>query len=120
MTTISIHCVPSDSGGRIYQAVSGNRYGDGNTPGAALDAITPQLSEPEAGLLVVLQGNQADLYFSSDERDRLAALMQKWRNTRDRGADLPPDEQAELESLTQAELRATGRRAQAMADSLER
>ena len=57
---------------------------------------------------------QADHFFSDDQRRRLGELMEKWRAARDEARALPPDEQAELESLIDAEVRAAGERARAI------
>lgn len=55
----------------------------------------------------------ADEFFTADQQARLAELMTRWRQVRDAGATLPPAEQAELEALTAAELRAATARASA-------
>ena len=46
--------------------------------------------------------------------------MQKWRSSRDIGTEFTEIERAELGMLVQAELRATGQRAKAMADSMSK
>jgi hypothetical protein len=55
-----------------------------------------------------------DEFFTAQQQERLAALMERWRAARDAGASLPPDEQAELDALVQAEVRAAGERAAAI------
>jgi hypothetical protein len=55
MTTISIlrEAVTPDS--TAYRAVAGKRESVGRTAGEALDALTSQLSEDEAGTIVIVQ-----------------------------------------------------------------
>ena len=60
----------------------------------------------------------ADALFTEAQRDRLAALMAKWRAARDGGTPLPPDERAELDALTEAEVRAAAERAACLLRSL--
>jgi hypothetical protein len=60
------------------------------------------------------------IFFSADQQRRLAELMERWRVARDKGESLPGDEQAEFESLVEAELRAAAARAAALADALGR
>src|SRR5580693_1453593 len=99
MTTISILKEISSPGSAAYRAVSGNRESLGRTPGEALDALTNQLTEDEAGTIVIMQPSQPDHFFSSEQRDRLSELMSRWRDARDSDRQLPPDEQAELDAL---------------------
>jgi len=54
-------------------------------------------------------------FFTADQQRRLAKLMKRWRAARDSGETLPADEQSELEALIEAELRAAGDRAAALA-----
>jgi hypothetical protein len=44
--------------------------------------------------------------FSAEQQKRLSELMELWWIARDQGQDLPPDQQAELDSLVEAELKA--------------
>jgi hypothetical protein len=92
----------------------------GRTPGEALDALTSQLTEDEAGTIVIVQQAQPDHFFSSQQRDRLSELMSRWRDARDSDRQLPPDEQAELDALVQAEMEASAKRAEAIALELSR
>lgn len=50
-------------------------------------------------------------FFSAQQQQRLQELMARWREARDQGQSLPAIEQAELESLVEAELIAAGQRA---------
>jgi len=56
---------------------------------------------------------RSDRFFDEEHRLRLEYLMARWRAARDVGAVLPPEEQAELEHLVDAELSATTHRAAA-------
>jgi hypothetical protein len=117
MTSVSILPVPGREGEVSYQAVAGTRHSEGRTAGEALDALTAQLPEEAAGTLVVVQSRRPDSYFTSDQQERLAALMERWRGARDRGGVLPAEEQAELDALVEAELTAAAQRAAALADA---
>lgn len=120
MTTVSILAVPNDQGGRSYLAVAGDRRCDGKTPGEALDSMTAQLDQLESSTLVVLQNHLPDQFFTAEQRTRLEQLMTRWRAARDDGSEHSPEEQAELVALVDAEVRAAGRRAQAMVDELSK
>jgi hypothetical protein len=106
MTAISI--VPETNLG--YRAIAGQQQSTGRTPGEALDSLTAQLDKADSGTLIVVQQMRPDQFFSEAQRLRLAALMEQWRQARDRGEALPAAEQAELEQLTAAELEAARRR----------
>jgi hypothetical protein len=120
MTMVSITPVPTRGDRVFYQAVSGEKRSQGSTPGEALDALSAQLSEEEAGTLVIVQNLRPDRFFTDAQQQRLKELMDRWRAARDRGENLPPDEQAELDVLADAEVRASGDRAAALADELGR
>ena len=117
MTTVSILPVPAEEGGTAYRALSGQRRGAGKTPGEALDAI---LDQDESATLVVIQRNRPDRFFAAEQQRRLEELMARWRAARAAGSTLAPHEQEELEGLVEAEVRAAGRRAAALADELEK
>ncbi len=68
--------------------------------------------------MVVAQKYSPDRFFIAPQQVRLSFLMNHWRSARAAGTILLPEEQAELESLTEAELYASGERAGAMADEL--
>lgn len=117
MTTITI--IPERSAmGADYRAVAGRRYAVGKTPGEALDAMNAQLSAAESGTIVVVQNLQADVYFTAEQRRRLEALMNLWREARDRGSRLSVGDQAELDALVEAELDAATRRAADLSNGL--
>lgn len=47
-----------------------------------------------------------DELFTTEQQKRLSRLMNLWRTARDEGQTLSPKQQAELESLVEAELKA--------------
>lgn len=117
MTTVAI--VPiSANGGTTYQAVAGECHSEGRSVGEALDALTLQLPEDDGESLIVVQRFRGDAFFSAAQQARLRELMQRWRASRDRGDVLPADEQAELQSLVDAELAASAARSAKVAADL--
>jgi hypothetical protein len=119
MTKVSILPEPRDTGDITYRAIAGERQSVGKTAGEALDALTAMLPEDETGTLVVVQHLRPDRLFTAEQQERLKELMARWRAARDAGAALPPDEQAELDALVDAELRAATARAAALRKGLE-
>ncbi|HKI30618.1 MAG TPA: hypothetical protein VKA46_01905 [Gemmataceae bacterium] len=111
MTTISIMPECTTTGDRAYRAVAGQIQSVGKTPGEALDAVTAQLSEAETSTVVVVQSLRPDHFFTAAQQQRLAELMQRWRTARDAGQALPPEEQAKLDTLVEAQLRGAAARA---------
>ena len=85
---------------------------------AELDALTARTGPPQDTTLVVVQPMRPDTFFTADQQRRLAELMARWRVARDAGAALDPQEQAELEALVRAEVRAAGERAAALLHQL--
>jgi hypothetical protein len=120
MTKVAIVPIPTEKGGVSYRAVAGDKRSQGATAGAALDALTAQLTEEESRTLVVVQSGRPDRFFDASQQQRLAELMTHFRSAQDQGQVLAVGEQAELEALIEAELRASGARAAAMADELGR
>ena len=118
MNRVSITSVPLESNGISYFAVAGDKQSVGKTAGEALDALTPQLDAKKGVTFVVVQSGQPDEFFSLDDQRRIADLMTRWRLLRDEGSIIPQSLQDELNSLIEAELRASAARAQAMLDSL--
>jgi hypothetical protein len=55
-----------------------------------------------------------DQFFTAEQQQRLEELMARWRQARDAGLLLPQAEQAELDALVEAELRASMQRAAAL------
>lgn len=95
MTTITILPEKADS----YRALAGEKESTGRTAGEALDALAAQLDDDESGTLVIVQNRKADKFFTAEQQERLAELMQ-FREAR----NLSPEEERELESLVEAEL----------------
>lgn len=65
-----------------------------------------------------MQHLHSDSFFTAAQQRRLQELMARWRTARDAGKALPAAEQAELEALVQAELRAAGERARTLFQGL--
>lgn len=114
MTTVAILPISDASGKKIYRAIAGDKQSTGRTAGEALDALTAQLEDEEFSTLLVLQSFRPDWFFSAQQQQRLAELMSLWRTARDRGQELTPVEQAELDSLVEAELKAATARSAAL------
>jgi len=120
MTKVAILPIPTEQGNLSYHAIAGAKHAEGKTAGEALDALTAQLSADEASTLVIVQSLHPDRFFTAAQQERLAALMARWRTARDQGNTLPVAEQAELDTLIDAELRASAARAAALANTLGR
>jgi len=118
MTTVAILPVSDASGERIYRAIAGDKQSTGRTAGEALDALTAQLEGSEFSTLLLIQSFRPDWFFSAQQQRRLSELMSLWRTARDRGQALPPEQQAELDSLVEAELRAATARTAALVQQL--
>ena len=93
-----------------YRALAGERESTGRSAGEALDNLTSQLSDDEAGMLVVIQNLRPDAFFTAAQQQRLGELMSRWRAARD---SLDEEEQTELQSLIDDELSAARLRAEA-------
>ena len=106
MTTVAILPISNDSDGNSCRAIAGNQQSVGKTAGRALDALTAQLGETEFSALLVIQSFSPDRFFSAEQQKRLSELMNLWRETRDIGTVLLPEQQAELDTLVETELRA--------------
>lgn len=118
MTTIAI--VPDDpqASPPQFRAVAGELQSVGATVGQALDALTAQLGGLDETTLVVVQPMRPDALFTAAQQQRLAELMTRWRAARDAGTALPRQEQAELDALVEAELRAAAARSAALGRQL--
>lgn len=114
---VAIMPVPTPHGTTSYHAIAGQKQSAGATAGAALDALTAQLSADETGTLIIVQTFRPDPFFTAAHQQRLAHLMTKWRNAQAHATSLPPHEQTELETLIDLELDAATRRAAALADA---
>lgn len=116
MTRVAILPVTTDHGSTSYHAIAGTKQSSGATAGAALDALTAQLSTDESSTIVVVQSFRPDQFFTAAQQERLEQLMDRWRAARDSDLSLSAQDQAELESLIEIELQAATRRTQALAD----
>lgn len=114
MKTVAILPISSSSGENCYRAIAGDKQGVGKTAGQALDGLTAQLGETEFSALLVIQSFHPDSFFSAEQQKRLAELMSLWRVSRDRGQPLLLEQQAELDNLVEAELRAATARTAAL------
>ena len=119
MTTISIVPEAESMRSKKFRAFAGLRNSSGNTPGEALDAISAQLGEEESGTMLVIQSMKPDRFFDAAQQRRLKELFDRWREARDTEASFPPQDQAELEALTMAELKASGLRAKALFEAAQ-
>ena|SRR5260221_227046 len=119
MTTVTIlHDNPGASNSR-FRAVTGAAHSEGETAGAALDALTEQIGDAaDNGMLVVVRPLRPDSFFTEAEQAELESLMTDWRAARDQNRSLDNDKQARLEQLVAAELTAAARRSAAMAQGL--
>ncbi len=106
MTTVAILPIADADGRTTYRAVADNKHSSGQTAGQALDALIAQFGDSEFRGLLVIQSFRPDNFFSAQQQERLAELMVQWREARDRGCTFPPDQQAELDRLVEAELQA--------------
>ncbi len=119
MTTIAILSENAGLQSAAYRAIAGDKESVGSTAGEALDALTAQLDEDDAGTLIIVQQQRPDQFFSAPRQKRLAELMARWRRARDQRNALPPNEHAELEALVEEELRGATKRAGAVNRELE-
>lgn len=110
MTTIAIVPDNPQAFPPRFRAVAGEVQSLGATAGQALDALAAQLGGPTETTLVVVQPMRPDAFFTAQQQQRLAELMGRWRAARDAGVPLPAEEQAELDALAEAELRAAAER----------
>ncbi|MEW5859178.1 MAG: hypothetical protein AB1861_17630 [Cyanobacteriota bacterium] len=70
------------------------------------------------GTLLLIQSFRPDWFFSAGEQQHLSELMSLWRTARDEGQTLPPEQQAELDKLVEAELKAATARTAALVQQL--
>jgi hypothetical protein len=120
MTKVAILPVSTATGDIVYHARAGDKQSHGKTAGEALDALTAQLPEEEAGTLVIVQNLRPDSFFDADQQRRLAELMARWRAAREAGTPLPTAEQTELDALIEEEIRASAKRTAALLHELTR
>ena len=116
MNTVAILPIAEPNGETSYQATSGNTQSIGKTAGEALDALVAQLDEPDFKGLLVIQSFRPDTLFTKAQQDRLSELMDLWRNARDHGEEILPEQQLELDRLVELELEAATARTTALMD----
>lgn len=119
MSKIAILPEPAESGQVRYRAIAGRQQSVGRTAGEALDALASSLAEEDSATLVIVQHQRPDSFFTAEQQARQQELMKCWRSARDGGNALTAAEQAELDELTETELRAAGQRAAALLRELE-
>src|SRR3954468_17700651 len=98
MTVRILQDKQTDSKGR-YRAVAGGVQSEGETAGAALDALTKQMGDAASDPLfvVVVRPFHPDSFFTQSEQAELEALMNAWRSARDQNTTLDPADEARLE-----------------------
>ncbi len=114
MTTVAILPISDFSGEKSYRAIAGDKHSTGKTAGQALDALTEQLEENEFSAMILIQSFRPDPFFNAEQQEKLSELMCLWRTARDQGQELPPNQQAELDLLVEAELSAATARSAAL------
>jgi hypothetical protein len=114
MTTIAI--VPDDPQAAPirFRAMAGQLQSIGATVGEAVDALRAQLGGPDETMLIVVQPMRPDSLFTAAQQQRMAELMAHWRAARDAGIAISAEDQEELDSLVEAELRAATARSAAL------
>jgi hypothetical protein len=75
MTKVAILPVTTDQGNRSYHAIAGAKQSSGATAGAALDALTAQLSADETSTLIIVQSLRPDQLESLIEAELQAATQ---------------------------------------------
>jgi hypothetical protein len=118
MTTVAILPISSINGEKFYRAIAGDKQWVGKTAGQALDGLTAQLGETDFSALLVIQSFHPDPFFTADQQKQLSELMSLWRVARDSGKELLPEQQAELDTLVDAELKAATSRTAALMQQL--
>lgn len=116
MATVTVIEFSGEEGDRAYQASCGDLRGSGRTPGEALDAVAALRDGTTPRAIYVLSDSTPDEFFTDEQRERLALLMDQWRDARDRGSELPAELLTELQTLMHLELAGAGERAKVLAD----
>jgi len=111
MAAVTIHKEHASAANLRFRAVAGKHESFGRTAGEALDNLN--LKYGDNGALVVVQQMQSDAFFSEEEFLRMRDLL-------DRNESLTEAEHWELEALVRAELVASARRTEVLADALGR
>ena len=114
MTKVAVYRDSADPESMSYRAVSGRNQAMGRTAGEALDALALQLPREDAETLVIVRNMSPDRFFVAEQRRRLEALMASKRVAIAGNSRLTAEDDAELEQLIDAELRAATERATAL------
>jgi hypothetical protein len=118
MTKVALYREDVGSDEMAFRALTARNQAVGRTPGEALDALTTQLGDEEADTLIIVRNLGPDRFFTREQQQRLEQLMAGWRGARGGGNPLSTEEQAELEHLVDAEVRAATERAAALGREL--
>jgi hypothetical protein len=118
MTRVAVFHDPADAESMPYRAVSGRNQAMGRTAGEALDALASRLPRDDADTFVIVRSMSPDRFFSTEQRRRLETLMTLRHEAIAGNASLSAQEEAELEQLVDAEVRAATERARALLDDL--
>lgn len=90
---------------------TGTVQSTGKTVGEAIDALMAKLPATEAGDLAIVVQTRGDEFFSAAQISRLQDLMEKGKS-----GEFESGEHEELKSLINAELIASGKRAERLAN----
>jgi glucuronate isomerase len=121
MTTVAILPSTDANGQKIYRAIAGEKQSVGKTAGQALDALTIQLqleNEESSSTMLIIQSFRPDPFLSAQQQQKLAELMSLWQTAQSQGQELPQSQQAELDNLVEAELKAATARSAALAQQI--
>lgn len=119
MTTVAILPTSDANGQKIYRAIAGDKQSVGKTAGQALDALAVQLEdEDSSSTMLVIQSFRPDPFFSAQQQKKLAELMSLWQTAQSQGQELSQGQQAELDSLVEAELEAATARSATLAQQI--
>jgi len=114
MTKVAVYHESADPESMPFRAVSGRNQAMGRTAGEALDALAAQLPQEDADTLVIVRNMSPDRFFSAEQRRRMEELMALRREAIAGNSLLTAQEEAELEQLVDAEVRAATERATAL------
>ncbi len=114
MTKVAVYHESADPESMPFRAVSGRNQAMGRTAGEALDALAAQLPQEDADTLVIVRNMSPDRFFSAGQRRRLEELMALRREAIATNSLLTAQQEAELEQLVDAEVRAATDRATAL------
>lgn len=117
---ITITLVATASNETLWRAATDGKEAIGKTAGEALDGIRSQLGLEQNDLFIVYGKWQPDEYFTAAQQQQLGELMTRWRAARDEGKALSGEDQKKLEELVEAELAASGKRAEKLASEMEK